>query len=220
MNGLRKAGFQKLKAVPGFTLVELLVVIAIMGILLALIAPAVMPLLRSVNINKAATMLGDELNTDRQLALTQNRDVEVRFYRVGSKTNANDLQFRAFRAFSTSGTSSIKAPLSAVKYLPEPVIFSGTATYSTLLDNSVQPAKDSLTQGKETLQGVGLIDYVSFLFRATGGTNLTPVTGNGSNWYLTFFLENAPINPVTGIPSNYVTAQIDPVTGRLRTYRP
>jgi uncharacterized protein (TIGR02596 family) len=106
--------------------------------------------------------------------------------------------------------------LTGVRYLPEPVIFSGDAQFSTLLDKS----RSALTQGKETLPGVGATDYVSFMFRATGGTNLLPVTGPDSRWFLTFFTENTPLNATSGIPDNYVTAQIEPVTGRIRIHRP
>jgi uncharacterized protein (TIGR02596 family) len=97
-------------ALPGdvgaFTLIELLVVVAIMGLLLALVAPAVVPMMQSSNMNKAAEMISDELNFARQTALTQNRDVEVRFYKLPSPSNAGDLQFRAFRSFAAIGNAN------------------------------------------------------------------------------------------------------------------
>src|SRR4051812_5888291 len=61
----------------GFTLIEMLTVMAIVTVLIALVVPAVAPLLRSSNMNSAASMLSDEMNLARQMALSQNRDIEV-----------------------------------------------------------------------------------------------------------------------------------------------
>lgn len=219
MSALPFAGFKRLLA---FTLVELLVVIAIILIVIALVTPAVLPVLRSSRINAAASMIVDEFNLSRQLALAQNCDVEVRFYRLGSKSDASDKQFRAFRSFVVNGSDPAKSkPLSKVRYLPEPVIVSGDGQFSTLLDYA-NANRVGLSHSQEALNGVpGQSEYVSFLFRATGGTNLSPVDpANGGNWFLTVFLENAPKTAATGIPSNYFTAQVDPITGRVRTYRP
>lgn len=209
----------------GFTLIELLVVLAIIAVILALVVPAVAPLIRSSNMNKASAMVTDELNLARQIALTQNRDVEVRFYLLPSKSDLNDKRYRAFRSFAAVGSRSVKTPLSPVKYLPEPVIIStdkdsGGNILSTLLDFG-NSNRSGLTTGMEDLPGAPGTFYVSFLFRPTGGTNLTPVDpAAGGNWYLTIYAENAPKSPTLGMPNNYFTAQIDPVTGRVRTYRP
>lgn len=166
-------------------------------------------------------MLVDELNLAHQIALTQNCDVEVRFYQIGSKIDSKDLQFRAFRSFFPNNRNAAAAqPISAVRYLPEPVIVSSDPAISTLLDyNSAQ--RSGLTHAQETLPGAdNPCNYVSFLFRSTGGTNLMPVDPPEGKWYLTIYLENAPKNSATGIPDNYFTALVEPVTGRVRTFRP
>lgn len=213
----------------GFTLVELLVVIVVVAIIAALGAPSIASLLRSSNMNKATSMIIDELNFARQTALTQNRDVEVRFYLLGSKSNPSDTKYRAFRSFCATGSNLTELPLSGVKYLPEPVIISndhdGSGNIVSTMLNYGGAGLSGLTQAQETLPGVsGTITYTSFMFRATGGTSLAPITpvagSTVGNWYLTIYLENAPKNAVTGLPDNYFTAQIDPVTGRVRTYRP
>lgn len=205
---------------PAFSLIELLVVVAIIAVILTLITPAVVPLLRASNINQSASMLVDELNLARQTALTKNHDVEVRFYQVASKSDASDLQFRAFRSFLPFAQNAAAAqPLSAVRYLPEPVIISPAAQYSTLLDYGGPRA--GLMKGQEILPGNNSPStYISFLFRSTGGTNLTPVDPLDGKWFLTLYLENAPRNATTGIPGNYFTALVEPITGRVRTFRP
>ena len=203
------------------TLMELIVVVAIIMLLVALVTPAVVPLLRASNLTKASAMLVDELNLARQVALTQNRDVEVRFYRLGAKMDAADLQYRAFRSFLANGANpAASQPLSGVKYLPEPVIISDNPKISTLLDYGGS-GRTGLARAQETLPDVSSPStYISFLFRSTGGTNLAPVDPPDGKWFLTLYLENAAKNPTTGLPDNYFTAQVEPVTGRVRTFRP
>lgn len=206
-----------------FSLVELIVVVSIILILIVLITPSVVPLLRASNVNQSAAMLVDELNLARQIALTQNRDVEVRFYQVASKSDPNDVQFRAFRSFLPNPQNPAAAQaLSAVRYLPEPAIISADAQYSTLLDyGGTGGQRAGLMKGQEILPGnTNPSSYTSFLFRSTGGTNLTPVDPPDGKWFLTLYLENAPKNSATGIPDNYFTALVEPVTGRVRTFRP
>lgn len=196
-----------------FSLVEMLVVIAIMVILMAIVIPASSSLMGGMNISSSAAMVNDELNFARQTALSRNRDVEVRFYKLGTKFDANDKKFRGFRSFLIEGVdSSSWKPLSRVKKLSEPVIISSDATYSSLLDTG---GGNGLVQSNENLPGSGNVDYVSFLFRANGDTSLKPVT---KKWFLTLYSEKAVNN--SGLPANYFTVQVDPVTGRTRSYRP
>jgi uncharacterized protein (TIGR02596 family) len=212
-----------------FTLLEMLVVIAIIAILAAVVVPAVAPVLRSSQMNTAGAMLVDELNFARQTALTMNRDVEVRFYQLVSTLDPKDKKYRAVQCLAATDRSTVKTALGNLKYLPEPVIISDEKDksgniVSTLLDHT-NTSLSGLTRGQETISGVAdPVSYVSFLFRATGGTNLAPVTATAGsttgNWYLTLYLGNASRNATTGIPDNYFTVQIDPVTGRTRVYRP
>lgn len=199
-----------------FTLTELLVAIAVIGILAALIVPTFGPLIRSSNITKASSLINDEFNLARQLALTQNRDVEVRFYRLPSRNDPSNLQFRAFRSFQLDTRDPADSkPLGKVRHLPEGVIISDDGeTFSTLFKNASQPGRS----GTEEIPGIaGSTPYVSFSFRANGGTNLAPIA---DTWYITVYTENAPKNAKTQLPDNYFAAQVDPVTGRVRMFRP
>jgi uncharacterized protein (TIGR02596 family) len=206
--------FSGAKPVSAFSLVEMLVVIAIMIVLMAVMIPASSSLMGGMNIGRSAGMVTDELNFARQTALSRNRDVEVRFYRMGSKMDGNDRQYRAFRSFLIDGIDPAGwKPLSRIKQLPEPIIISDNTTFSSLLDTG--GGHSGLVSSNETLPGVGNTDYVSFLFRANGGTSLKPVT---EKWFLTLFSQKAKAE--SGLPANYFTAQVDPVTGRTRSYRP
>jgi len=208
-----------LRSARAFTLAEMLTVLGIILILLVLIVPAVGPLLNSSRINTAGSMLMDELNLARQIALAQNRNVEVRFYRIDPPAgDTGSSEFRAFRSFLTDDDDpALAKPLSKVRYLPQQVVFASQGSLSTLLDT----ARPTLIQGKETFpQATAATSYVSFLFRSSGGTNLSPVDPPGGNWYVTLHGANDPKNSNTGLPSNYFTVQVDAVTGRVRSYHP
>jgi uncharacterized protein (TIGR02596 family) len=198
----------------GFSLVEMLVVIAIMIILMAVVIPASSSLMGGMNIGRSAGLVTDELNFARQTALARNRDVEVRFYKLGSKMDGNDKKFRAFRSFLIDGVDPAGwKPLTRVKYLPDPIIITDDSTYSSLLN--IGGGHSGLSSGNENFPGQGSVEYVSFLLRANGGTSLKPIT---EKWFLTLFSEKG--NAASGLPPNYFTLQIDPVTGRTRSYRP
>jgi len=202
-----------------FTLVELLVVIAILVILMAVLTPATTSLVRAMNMSRAVSMLADEMNYARQTALARNRDVELRLYKLDSKAPSGSMRYRAFRTLIVEGPNAVK-PLRGIKHLPDGVIISEDTQYSTLFDYN-NPARAGLSHGSETIPGhASAVEFVSFLFRPNGGTSLKPVNPPDGNWFLTGYVENAPVNSSTGIPDNYFTAQVDPVTGRVRTYRP
>jgi len=199
----------------GFSLVELLTVLAIIAILSAIAIPSLIGISSNYNLNRGTSQVTDEFNFARQTALTRNSDVELRIYQVGTATAPSDVQFRGFRCLlSSTGESLDKA-----SFLPDPVILSPNVAFSTLFDYT-NVARSGLTHGTETLPVKGTVAYISFLFRATGGTGLMPVTPPVGIWDLTLLMENAAVIPATGLPANYVTIQIEPVEGQVRVYRP
>lgn len=207
------------KAGHAFSLIEILVVVTIMAVLMTIGISAVAPLLSASKVNMAVTQITDGFNLARQTALTRNRDVEVRIYLMGSSSNQTNKKFRAFRSFLADSTDPTKSePLEKIKYLPDSVIISSDPKYSTLLDYS-NTSRSGLTYLTEKISGRD-VPYVSFLFRPGGGTNLLPQVSTLGNWYMTIYIDNVPVNSSTGLPHNYYTAQIDPATGRVRTYRP
>lgn len=211
--------------VPGpgaaFTLIELLFVCVVLGILLGLAAPAVGSLLRSSRLNHAAALLVDECNLARQMAMTKNRNVEVRFYKLPDDDSTQNLQHRAVRLHLwSSDVPDDVEPAGELKRLPSGVIVSADSRHSTLLDFS-NPNRRGLLAKPETLPGRdGLVESVGFCFRPDGSTTLEPVDLPEGNWFLTFFLEDDSTHPQTGLPANFGTLQVEPLTGRVRLYRP
>lgn len=204
-----------------FTLVELLFVCVIAAVLLAVAAPMGVSVLRASSLNRATTMIMDELSAARQLAMTRNCEVEVRFYKIATDASTQDLQFRAFRTFVMEpGTAGQWRPQGDVQYLPESIIIAADAESSTLFDYG-NPNRSGLFVTRETLPGQTTeTDGLGFVFRPNGGTNLGPIDPPEGNWFMTFFSQHEPLNPETGIPYNFGTVQVDPVTGRARVFRP
>lgn len=87
MGGVRMAAHEPLPvcsvrdARKGFSLVELLVVISIIVIILTFTIPATTGLFRGSLLTQGSQMLGDQFALARQMALTRNHPVELRFFK-------------------------------------------------------------------------------------------------------------------------------------------
>lgn len=188
---------------------------AILAILLAVTIPAMNSIFGGMNLNRAAGMVTDELNLARQTALAQNRNVEVRFYRLGAASGDTNKQFRALRSYLVEDVDAADwKPITRLKRLPEPIIISASPTYSTLLD-AMNSEFSGLTHSNEMVPGNGDTEYVGFFFRPDGGTSLKPASGK---WFMT--LHPMKGADATTLPANYFTVQVDPLTGRPRSFQP
>jgi len=167
----------------------------------------------------------DTLSGARQMAITRNLKVEIRFYQLASSADANDKACRAVQLFLVQSTGKL-SPITKVIYFSEPVIISdsksklpNTSTTSTLLaptDGSGNDTTDYInTAAMWPVHGVASYQYVSFYFLPTGETNLDPT----KNWFATFVLETDPVT-ANNLPANYITIGIDPSTGKAISYRP
>lgn len=208
----------------GFTLLELLVVIAIIGLIVAVVTPSAASLMRGSQLTQGALMVGEQLHKARQLALSKNRPVEVRFYQygdAGEQAAGSGSYFRALQLFEVQETGSF-SPLGKVTRIPDSVIIDGGATLSSLIGEASASSKPALAAGSTLnvpLPRVGTqYNSVSFRFLPGGATDLPKTPG--AAWFLTLheLKDGDRLSPVP--PSNFFTIQVDPFNGHVKNHRP
>lgn len=188
----------------GFSLIELLTVVALVAIVSVFLAPSVSGILRGSNLSLAGNTIADHLSLAWQEAVTTNRDVEVRFYEFTSKGKSTWQALQTWKLDQTpTGPSAI--PVSRVSVIPESIVITTDDDLSPLISNAPK-------QGTVDVPSYGSTPYRSFGFRANGSLDISV----GASNYVTL------INAVdAGKPLvNYVTIQINPVTGKIDTFRP
>lgn len=202
----------------GFTLVETLVVLAIVGVLAAISIPAVNSVMNSYNLNSAGQSVLSQLTLARQEALANNCQVEVRFYQMPNAKGA--MVYRAIQTFreNSDSVNGIKIiPISKPYFLPNGtwmVYDPSVTTVSTLFNTTVSGARTSEGDSAHPLPSpYGVSPFVCFRFRPNGRTDLA------SSSLITIAVESAPI-VANNLPSNFITLQIDPVNGSVRSYQP
>ena len=206
-----------MRARRAFSLIELLVVIAIIGVMSALVVPAMSSVLRGNEMNRAEQMVQQQLASARQTAIARNRRVEVRFYNFDNPDDIGTNQtFCALQSFLIDDTGAA-TPIGRLTKLPATVLMNETAANSTLLQGSDKTWTPSTgLDPKISLPGVGT-NYTAKAFqsRPDGSTSLS----SASNWFLTLHTATVGAN-ASSLPPNFATIQIDPVSGSVRTYRP
>lgn len=203
----------------GFTLIELLSVIAIVSILAVTTLPAIRGTLDGVTISGAAGVVESELSFARQVAMSRNLPVEVRFYK---HDDGNGMAWRAVATVIPSSVSGAAADewLSRGKVLPGNVVADDAQEYSTLISRA--GAASSTNAGPwaatESSTAPGILrgkSYVGFQFRPDGSINLP----NGQPWCVT--LRSFTSRQTGSAPAdNYVSIVLDSLTGRTMSYQP
>jgi len=176
-----------------FTLIEILAVIAIFSLLLVIVVPAIGNLTTNFEITRQGQTINDHLILARQTAITRNRDVQLRFFQSDDADPKWSLQLWELKPPNNQAEAiSRKLPL------PDSVILS--TPLSPILAKSLSGTLDGAT-------------WYALHFRANG--RLAAQLNNENN-YLTLQTRHAS----ESAPSNYYTLQINPLTGRVTTYRP
>ncbi len=185
-----------------FSLVELLIVILIIGIVAGFAVPAVQGMLRGSQLTQASGQLTDSMAFARQLALSKNRLIEVRFYRFADNETPGEVpedpstgHFRALQSFEISESGTF-IPVTKVIRLPDNIIMNpgipGDGELSTILGDDrnskretppsmlVTKAKINKNADPELPRGVGHnYEYVAIRFLPDGSTNLPPLGATG-----------------------------------------
>ncbi len=223
-----------------FSLVELLVVVAVIAIVAGFAVPAVTTMVRGSQLSQSSQLLSDQVALCRQLALSRNRPMQIRFYKFADTETPGEVAdtpdsgaFRAFQIFEVFENGAA-VPVNKIQRLPNNVIIN-EGKFSTIIQKECQrprigkgqtsDLKDSDPEMPDTSVKKNYY-YMAVLFKPDGSTDLptlgTPVGSPtvGDRWYITLHGTNEKGNGAADIPKNYFTMQIDPVTGTTRSYRP
>lgn len=189
----------------GFSLTELMVVVLIVGVLAALSVPAYLGASQAAQVTTAAYRVLDSLTLARQIAISENRRVEVRLYQHAG--GGEDPQYAAFATYKLEPNQSTALPAQRVEMLPRRVVIDPSDSYSPLVSRTgssqaVNPAAfDARYDGNTRC----------FRFHPDGTTDLA----RNEQWFLTLRPKSQP-----GITGNWATVMLDPVTGAAKLLRP
>lgn len=213
-----------MKTRHAFTLVELLVVVAVMGLLMALVVPAVTGMMQGSQLTAAGQLVMGQLDLARQEAIAQDAIIQVRFYKFAdasvpgqSSANSSTWRFQGMQAFVINNTSGA-VPLSKMYHLPQGSIIDSGVTLSSILDSTKRTYYTSPTT---SIPGANLsYGYFEVQFYPDGSPDLPAVAGGANqNWFLT--IHNATAGDgLAAPPANFWTIQIDPYNGVAKEYRP
>ena len=200
-----------------FTLIELLAVMAIIVLAASFMGPAIGTILRGSHLTQASDMLVSNLALAKQSAISNNCQVEVRFYQYSDPESPGEQasdptsgKYRALQLFQI-GENGVASACGKVERLPQMIIIDSGTTLSTLLSSPKQDPTDAIPRAGKNYK------WCAFRFRPDGSTNLSPIVP--AYWCVT--LHNATEGDnLAKPPANYATIQIDPISGSLKSYRP
>jgi uncharacterized protein (TIGR02596 family) len=222
-----------------FSLVELIMVIAIIGIIATFVTPAAVTIIRGSQVTQASQILTDQISAGRQIALSKNKTIEMRFIRYADPeapgeivANPSSGKYRAIQVMEVTETGVV-VPLGPPATLPSSVMISDSETFSSLMAQTPTNAN-----GQDPLLPRNIKDhyqYQSFRFYPDGSTDLAingPKTSAGTNhpstsseisWFVSMYAitDQAKVSAAADFKKvNFFTLQIDPISGGTVGYRP
>lgn len=190
-----------------------------MGIIVGFTVPASMSTIRSGRLTMGVTTLIGQINLARQVSITQNCQVEVRFYQYGDPAegeNATKPETGKFRSIQlVKYTDGKYVPLGKLEHLPVGVILDQGTQVSSIFTLGTGIQAGSALLGSIPKVGTAY-NFIAFRFLPDGSTNLFP---SSSLWFLTFHDAHNG-DSLAALPPNYYTVQIDSANGHIKTYRP
>jgi uncharacterized protein (TIGR02596 family) len=214
----------KLRRPPqGFTLIELIVVVAILALLLTVAGTQTTGSLETMQMKEAIETTRYSMEHARQVAMTSNTAVMVRFYdepdefgerrwrsiEFGQAETITDPSDPDYQSPSDSSYKRKFKRIGTVDRLPSGYVYHSSATFSSLLSSS-----EGVERGTEDAPSGGTRDFAGFYYLPDGSSSLPA----GNNWTLTIVRDREVASGA--LPPNYATLQLNPRTARVRTYRP
>lgn len=187
-----------------FTLVELLAVVAVLVLLLSFTVPSVNDSMTNLNLTTQGNALGDTLAQARQMAITQNREIELRLVnlaRTGTSSNPAEAKW-LYQLWEIDSSNNVARPVSAAQRFSEAIIIS----------RDLSPLLTKLPELSTNFPPHGTQTYQAIRFRPNGRI----VDQFGTDNYLSLTTRHE----AGSTPRNFYTLQLNPMTGGARFYRP
>lgn len=218
-----------------FTLIETLVVVSIIVLILALTGPSLLGTMQASRLSSAGDTVVGLLAEAQQTATAQNVPVEVRFFKYQTPTTSYEA-YHSLQAFKVTNDPSVRngqirellVPIGTLTRLPDSVIIPFDKTIAPLLDG--QGFIDTKPDGSSTYSGVQAATYNAVRFMTDGTCRKlmrNEQNGVAAMSYPTLADSCVTLSPEIGqqvteqnLPRNFYCIQIDPYTGKMRTYRP
>jgi len=188
-----------------FSLIELLAVLAIVGILAVLAMPALSSVTQSRQLAQASQLLADKIILARQEAVTKNRKFQVRIVDlpVNSTNSWSGLQLWI------ADEQGNMTPYGQLHKFPDSVMIAPEASLSPLL------TADSLLSGTTNFGSAGNRPWVGFQLRPAVAMDVGAVTMTNNFLTVVRTVDRGKLPP-----SNFQTIRVNPVTGRVTSFRP
>lgn len=191
-----------------FTLVEMILVVALAALIIAIAVPGFTGVVGSMEINTAVDQITGELRKARQMAMTQNRAVEVRFYQFTDDMMMDgEPSIRMYQSWRQEDDGILR-PMANLQRLPKAIVISPDTTLTRLGTPITLSAADRELAPSLPSDGT----YLPVRFQPDGSTTFT----RGELWHLTIKEAARSENP----PTNFATFVIEPLTGAVKLYRP
>jgi len=205
----------------------MLIVIAIIAILLGMVAMTTTQQIKGMEFNAAVADIGSLMEEARQVALIENRDVQIRIYRHALAASPTT----DYRAIAIGHVVPISdptetdygdptqypfEPIGQIYRLPVGVRFIDSTTHSTLLTAA------SMTSGFEMIASPDSNTPINAEYRAF---QITPHEGaalpinTAAPWTLTLGPQFDKAH-TSGLPINFATFTVSPQTGKASLTRP
>lgn len=199
-----------------FTLIEIMVVLLVISIIIAFTIPAIGPALNGSKLKQASDAIEGVLSVAKQVSLTENETVQMRFYKYDDEEAPGDAeQYRAVQAVIERRDPEDHqdvleiVPVTKVVPLPMPYIISPSAQFSTLVQEQGRQSGIADTPRADNA------DWVGFEFRPDGTTNLTTVPEE--HFTITIMAEKQELE--SELPKEYITLLLDPFNGQVRRFQ-
>lgn len=198
-----------------FSMIEMIVVVGIISILVTFAAPHISGILTATKLRNAADEVNSRLLEAQSLAVLFNTEAELRLYEVPDlidptrrptlrKLRLLTLQPPDVDAVAENAGAGVFEVVGAATNLDQGVEINPDAEYSSIIDLGFTEPKDEDEHGR----------YVAVRYRSDGSAGLQ----TGKSWFLTLHERDAHVNGKR--LKNFITLQIEPATGRIRSFQP